>query len=199
MVAELGALGTLGALGAPGIPGFGGTPPAFGTPAEGTPGAEATVEFGVSAFLGSAFFSSAGLLAVAFRFGGSRNWASRGLGSSPSTITESRSICATSRTMGCSEAGASESAFTPEVSMVLQKGQPTAISSAPVESASAVRFSLIRVPSFSSMNIRAPPAPQQKPSLRLRSISRSSMPVALRSSRGGSKILLCRPRKQGSW
>lgn len=76
--------------------------------------------------------------------------------------------------------------FTPPVSMTLQKGQPVAISSAPVDSACSVRNSLTRVPSFSSMNMRAPPAPQQKAESRLASISLTLTPVASSSSRGGS-------------
>ena len=43
-----------------------------------------------------------------------------------------------------------------------QNGQPMAIRSAPVAMASSVRLRLMRVPSFSSIHIRAPPAPQQK-------------------------------------
>ena len=68
-----------------------------------------------------------------------------------------------------------------------QNGQPMAIRSAPVAMASSVRFMLIRVPSFSSIHMRAPPAPQQKEVSRLRSISRSSTPgSAPISSRGGA-------------
>ena len=106
---------------------------------------------------------------------------------------ESRSICATSLTCGvASEPVPASAAFTPPAIMVLQNGQPTAISAAPVLMASAARFSLMRVPRFSSMNMRAPPAPQQKPSLRLRGISMSApVPAAASmSSRGGSNTLL---------
>ena len=62
-----------------------------------------------------------------------------------------------------------------------------AIGSAPVATASSVRLALIRVPSFSSIHIRAPPAPQQNDVSRVRSISRSSTPgSAPISSRGGA-------------
>ena len=131
------------------------------------------------------------------RIGGCRNCLGRGSGRWPSTSTESRSICATSRTAGAGVASAT--AFTPDTIIVLQNGQPTAISAAPVATASAARFSLMRVPKFSSMNMRAPPAPQQKPSLRFRGISTKSAPVAPNNSRGGSNTLLCRPKKHGSW
>ena len=60
--------------------------------------------------------------------------------------------------------------------MTRQNGQPTAIWSAPVPTASAVRFSLIREPMVSSIHIRAPPAPQQKDRSALRSISTYSAP-----------------------
>jgi hypothetical protein len=70
--------------------------------------------------------------------------------------------------------------------MTRQNGQPTAIRSAPVSRASWVRLVLIRVPSFSSIHMRAPPAPQQKDFSWLRGISRSSTPGrAPMSSRGG--------------
>ena len=111
---------------------------------------------------------------------------------------ELRSITATSLTLVVGAESCAKD-FTPPVIMTLQKGQPVAISSAPVSRACSVRKSLMRVPSFSSMNMRAPPAPQQKASSRFLSISRSSTPVASSSSRGGSKTLLWRPRKQGSW
>ena len=106
----------------------------------------------------------------------------------------SRSMSATSDTCVC---GATD--FTPPVSITLQNGQPVAICSAPVATACSERNSLMRVPSFSSMNMRAPPAPQQKASSRLWSISAREAPVASTNSRGGSKTLLWRPRKHGSW
>ena len=70
-----------------------------------------------------------------------------------------------------------------------------AMRSAPVSMASSVRFTLIREPSFSSIHMRAPPAPQQKDFSLERSISRYSTPgsVAI-SSRGASYTLLWRPR-----
>ena len=84
---------------------------------------------------------------------------------------------------------------TPSLSMVMQNGHAAAMVRAPVASASAVRFSLIRVPSVSSMNIRAPPAPQQKARSLVRGISaRRSPGTAPRTSRGGAKTRLCRPR-----
>ena len=52
-----------------------------------------------------------------------------------------------------------------------QNGQPMAIRSAPVAMASSVRLVLIRVPSFSSIHMRAPPAPQQNDFSPVRSIS----------------------------
>ena len=72
--------------------------------------------------------------------------------------------------------------------MTRQNGQPTAIRSAPVATASSVRLALIRVPSFSSIHMRAPPAPQQKDF----SLERGHLGVARRpgsapsSSRGGA-------------
>ena len=48
-------------------------------------------------------------------------------------------------------------------------------SAAPVAAASAMRLWLIRVPRSSSMNMRPPPAPQQKPSRRWRGISTCSV------------------------
>ena len=71
--------------------------------------------------------------------------------------------------------------------MTLQNGQPMAIRSAPVARASSVRLVLIRVPSFSSIHMRAPPAPQQNDFSLERSISRSSTPGSEpSSSRGGA-------------
>ncbi len=71
--------------------------------------------------------------------------------------------------------------------MTRQNGQATATCSAPVARASSIRLPLIRVPSFSSIHIRAPPAPQQNERLPCRGISVSATPgSALMSSRGGS-------------
>jgi hypothetical protein len=70
-----------------------------------------------------------------------------------------------------------------------------AICFAPVSTASVVRLTLIRSPSFSSIHIRAPPAPQQKDRSLLRGISRTSaFGRTFRSSRGGEYTSLCRPR-----
>jgi len=135
-----------------------------------------------------------------WRTGVTRNALGWGSGRVPDSSREMelRSITATSLTLVIGVESCAKD-FTPPVIMTLQKGQPVAISSAPVSRACSVRKSLMRVPSFSSMNMRAPPAPQQKASSRFLSISRSSTPVASSSSRGGSKTLLWRPRKQGSW
>ena len=78
-------------------------------------------------------------------------------------------------------------AASPSESITRQNGQPTAIRSAPVATASAVRFELIWVPSFSSIHMRAPPAPQQNDFWPERSISSRSTPgSAPISSRGGA-------------
>ena len=140
--------------------------------------------FGAGACFGSGVASSTGFGARFGRMTSPRNWGSRGAGRWPSISTESRSIWATSRTTGRS--GASVSALTPPVNMVLQKGQPVAISSAPVASACSERNSLTRRPMVSSMYMRAPPAPQQKASSRAGEISTSEAPAAETSSRGGS-------------
>ena len=189
-----GAAGAAGASGALGAAGAAGVLGAAGAEADGA-GVLGATEVGASA-------SGAALVPVDFwwRTGVARKALGWGLGRVPvsSREMELRSITATSLTL---VAGAESCAkdFTPPVIMTLQKGQPVAISSAPVSKACSVRKSLMRVPSFSSMNMRAPPAPQQKASSRFLSISRSSTPVASSSSRGGSKTLLWRPRKQGSW
>ena len=65
--------------------------------------------------------------------------------------------------------------------------------------ASFVRVSLMRVPRFSSIHIRPPPAPQQKERSELRGISVKVVSgIAPSSSRGGSYTWLCRPMKHGS-
>ena len=66
--------------------------------------------------------------------------------------------------------------MSPSESITRQNGQPTAIWSAPVPTASLVRLTLIRSPMFSSIHMRAPPAPQQKDRSELRSISTNSAP-----------------------
>ncbi len=109
--------------------------------------------------------------------------------------TEARSIWAMSTTSMSSLAPSDCLAVRPSLSMTRQKGQPTAMRSAPVAMASSVRLRLIREPSCSSIHMRAPPAPQQKDFSLVRSISRSSTPGrAPMSSRGGAYTWLCRPR-----
>ena len=191
-------MGALGAAGVCGVAGAAGTAGAAGAAGAGA-GADAAgvwvVEVGASA-------SGASLVPADFwwRTGVARNALGWGSGRVPDSSREMelRSITATSLTLVVGVESCAKD-FTPPVIMTLQKGQPVAISSAPVSRACSVRKSLMRVPSFSSMNMRAPPAPQQKASSRFLSISRSSTPVASSSSRGGSKTLLWRPRKQGSW
>ena len=76
-------------------------------------------------------------------------------------------------------------AVSPSESITRQNGQPTAIWSAPVATASLVRFTLIRSPMVSSIHIRAPPAPQQKDRSELRGISttrRRAAPGAARAA-----------------
>ncbi len=104
-----------------------------------------------------------------------------------SPFTDARSICATSRTSTSSRASPLACwAVRPSESITRQKGQPTAIWSAPVPTASLVRLTLIRSPRFSSIHMRAPPAPQQKERSELRSISTYSAPGSTcSSSRGG--------------
>ena len=104
-----------------------------------------------------------------------------------SPLTEASSICATSSTSTSSRAlPAACSAVSPSESITRQKGQPTAIWSAPVPTASLVRLRLMRSPMFSSIHMRAPPAPQQKDFSELRSISLNSAPGRISSSsRGG--------------
>ncbi len=68
----------------------------------------------------------------------------------------------------------------------MQNGQAVEIRSASVVSASSVRSTLIRLPIFSSIHMRAPPAPQQNPRSLQRCISTVWNPgMALRISRGG--------------
>ena len=86
----------------------------------------------------SAFFGS-----TQPRSGCSIHSGSRACGSSPSTFTESRSIWAMSRTSGFFSSS-SMTLLTPSFIIVLQNGQPMAIASAPVPTASSVRFTLMR-------------------------------------------------------
>ena len=77
----------------------------------------------------------------------------------------------------------------------MQNGHAAVTRSGASASASSVRLMLMRVPRFSSIHIRAPPAPQQNDRSRLRGISVSVSPgMAPSSSRGGAKTRLCRPR-----
>lgn len=206
-----GALGAEGALGAAGVEGAFGADGAAALGAAGAEGAAGVaggavavgvlVEEGASAGAGALGDSAVVVAeAVRWRTGVPKKALGRGSGRVPlsSREMELRSMVATSLTWVVGVDSAAKD-FTPPVIMTLQNGQPVAISSAPVSSACSVRNSLIREPSFSSMNMRAPPAPQQKASSRDLSISRNSTPVASRSSRGGSKTLLCRPKKHGSW
>ena len=101
--------------------------------------------------------------------------------------TAASSICATSTTSMSSLAPSDCLAVRPSESMTRQNGHPTAMRSAPVAMASSVRLTLIRVPSFSSIHMRAPPAPQQNEVMPERGISRSSTPGSdPMSSRGGA-------------
>ena len=104
-----------------------------------------------------------------------------------SPFTDASSICATSRTSISSRASPLACcAVSPSESITRQNGQPTAIWSAPVPTASLVRLRLIRSPRLSSIHMRAPPAPQQKDRSELRSISTTSAPGSTwSSSRGG--------------
>ena len=52
--------------------------------------------------------------------------------------------------------------------MTMQKGQETPTASVPAWEISRMRVWLIRDPSFSSIHIRPPPAPQQRPRSRER-------------------------------
>ena len=58
-------------------------------------------------------------------------------------------------------------ADTPSLSMIRQNGQRDGDRQAPVASASSMRSMLIRLPIRSSIHMRAPPAPQQKPRSRV--------------------------------
>ena len=104
-----------------------------------------------------------------------------------SPLTDASSIWATSRTSTSARAEPlSWASVRPSASITRQNGQPTAIWSAPVATASFVRLTLIRSPMVSSIHIRAPPAPQQNDRSPLRSISASSAPGMICSrSRGG--------------
>ena len=204
-------LGAPPGAGAP--PGFGAAAAAPAAPAAAAPPAAAF--FSASAFFlasasSAAFFlaasssararSSASMASVSTqpRSGCWIHSGSRAGGRAPSTSTESRIIWAMSRTSGF-VSSSSARLFTPSDIIVLQNGQPIAIADAPVSRASEVRLTLMRSPMVSSIHMRAPPAPQQKPVSLLRGISTRFAPDAPISSRGASKTLLWRPRKHGSW
>jgi hypothetical protein len=70
--------------------------------------------------------------------------------------------------------------------MIRQYGQATPTVSAPVETASSIRSSLIRLPIRSSIHMRAPPAPQQSARSAWRGISTVSIPGTADSARRGS-------------
>ena len=137
---------------------------------------------------GSAFVASGSAAAGAaeLRAEGAAG-AAAAAGALVSPLTEASSIWATSRTSTSSRAEPSDCFIVrPSESITRQKGQPTAIWSAPVSMASWVRLRLIRSPMFSSIHIRAPPAPQQKERSELRGISVSSASgMTSSSSRGG--------------
>src|SRR5690606_27629574 len=85
--------------------------------------------------------------------------------------------------------------FTPSKSIVVQNGQLAAITEAPVSSASSALSILIRLsPGSSSLNICAPPAPQQSPLVLQRFISTNSTSKASNTARGASYTPLALPR-----
>jgi len=85
---------------------------------------------------------------------------------------------------------ASEDAFRPSVSIVMQNGHAVATVSAPVSRAWRVRSTLMRVPRVSSIHMRPPPAPQQNVFLPDFSISVIDTPAAPSTSRGAAMTLL---------
>src|SRR6478672_2482613 len=123
--------------------------------------------------------------------------AERGQGASvtvPRTERSSTSATSLTSTLSC----VSSSCWRRETlsdSITMQNGHAAATMSGCRESASSARFSLMRWPIVSSIHIRAPPAPQQKDLSWFRGISASRRPGTLpRSSRGGAKTRLWRPR-----
>jgi len=81
--------------------------------------------------------------------------------------------------------------------MMVQNGQAVATVSAPEARISSVRLWFTRVPIFSSIHMRPPPAPQQKPCCLLRgSSTRPAGPDGSASStvRGASYSPFQRPR-----
>src|SRR5919106_4700789 len=90
-------------------------------------------------------------------------------GSSPRT--DRSSTWATSRTWTPSPEPSAWRRLMASASITMQYGQAVPTTSAPVARASSVRSRLTRLPMRSSIHMRAPPAPQQKPRSRQRCIS----------------------------
>ncbi len=85
--------------------------------------------------------------------------------------------------------------FTPSVIIVLQKGHPVAITLGSKDKASSVLSMLISLFPFSgSLNICAPPAPQQRPFVLQRFISTSSASSFSSKILGASYSSFARPR-----
>ena len=130
-----------------------------GAASAGAAGAAAVAD---SASAASRSACSASFSAFVFsRVGCSSHAASRGSGRPPSRETDSRSSWATSTTStwpSCSVP--SVWAVAPSESITRQNGQPVAIFVALVDRASSTRSMLIRLPTVSSIHMRAPPAPQ---------------------------------------
>ena len=70
----------------------------------------------------------------------------------------------------------------------MQKGQAVATVSTPLAMISSTRLWLTRVPVFSSIHMRPPPAPQQKPFSRLRGSSTRALPVGKRGRANGMVV-----------
>ena len=105
-------------------------------------------------------------------------------------LTAARSICETSMTSVPTALASLWRSVRPSVSITRQNGQPVAIVSVSVAMASSTRSMLMRLPMFSSIHIRAPPAPQHRARSAWRGISLSSAPAASTSSRGGAVDLV---------
>src|SRR5262249_39592517 len=81
-------------------------------------------------------------------------------------------------------------ALTPSPSIVMQNGQPTATTSAPVSNACRARSWLTRLSFGSSTKLIPPPPPQQNPCSRLCFISTVERDEIRTSCRGASKTAL---------
>src|SRR5262249_28494808 len=81
-------------------------------------------------------------------------------------------------------------ALTPSSSIVIQNGQPTATTSAPVSNACRARSWLTRLSFGSSTKLIPPPPPQQKPCSRFCFISTVERDEIRTSRRGASKTPL---------